>query len=398
MQRLITAIVLSSIFFSCEFIAPRKEFRVAIQKDTYVYHQIFNHLDTLLEKKGYHLQLIETENPMQSLQMVSSGEAELTFVNNHSYPLMELLGSDAGDLRVVMPITKRVFLTFARHPIADTTSANSIFSGKRIGIEELGGEVDLTLTHRFKRAKIQDIRFVSFDDKPDLIVYWGALHGKRAEEFVKDGWYPVSFNKDWIDFNTEFDGALDPVDIAGVPGDRLSRGIRTFSTTVLLVGNNHLSENACYELAKTIFENRLELLNRERMYAAINENFDRSSLLLPLHEGTRSYILRDEPTLLERYADAIALFITMIAVIYGAGQAIERRILQKRKDHLDTYFLEYLQIRESVSHDTATQQQLLRELHHRAILQMTKEKLDKDDFHILSRLIQQELTILGKIE
>lgn len=398
MQRLIIVFlfIISFVLCSCDIIAPRKSFRVAIQKDTYVYHQIFNHLDTLLSKKGYQLQLIETENPIQSFRMVSSGNAELTFVNNHSYPLMEKLGSDAGNLRVIMPITKRVFLTFAKHPIADTTSANNIFSGKRIGIEELGGEVHTTLEHRFKRAKIKGIQFVSFDDKPDLLVYWGALHGRRAGEFAKEGWYPVSFNKDWIDFNTEFDEALDPIDIAGVPGDRLSRGIRTFSTTVLLVGNSHLGETACYELAKTIFENRLELLSRERMYAAINENFDKSSLLLPLHDGTRSYLLRDQPSLLERYADAIALLISMVAVIYGAAQAIKRGILQKRKDHLDTYFLEYLQIRKYSSKDSAVQKRKLTELHHKAIVQMTKEKLDKEDFDILSQMIQQELAILDK--
>lgn len=396
MQRLLTALILSSVLFSCDFIAPRKSFRVAIPKDTYVYHQIFNHLDTLLSKRGYELQLIETENPIRSLQMVSTGDAELTFVNNHSYPLMELLGHDAVNLRVILPVTKRVFLTFVRQPIADTTSANTIFSGKKIGIEELGGEVQTTLEHRFRRAKIKGIRFVGFDDDPDIIVYWGALHGKRAEEFEKKGWHPVSFGKDWISFNTEFDEALNPIDIAGVPGDPLSPGIKTFSTTVLLVGNNHLGETACYELAKTIFENRLELLSRERMYVAINENFDKSSLLLPLHEGTRSYLSRDQPTFLERYADTVALLITLIAVIYGAGQAIKRRILQKRKDHLDTYFLEFLQIMESRSNNSTTQRQLLTDLHHKAILQMTKEKMDKDDFHILSRLIQQELTLLDK--
>jgi hypothetical protein len=149
-------------------------------------------------------------------------------------------------------------------------------------------------------------------------------------------------------------------------------------------------------LQKTIFENRLELLSRERMYATINENFDKSSLLLPLHDGTRSYILRDQPTLLERYADAIALLITVMAVIYGAAQAIKRGILQKRKDHLDTYFLEYLQIRKYSSKDSAVQKRKLTELHHKAIVQMTKEKLDKEDFDILSQMIQQELAILDK--
>jgi hypothetical protein len=49
--------------------------------------------------------------------------------------------------------------------------------------------------------------------------------------------------------------------------------------------------------------------------------------------------------------------------------------------------------------DIPTPQQSFRlarldDLFHRTVVQMTKEKLEKADFHILSRLIQQDLTMM----
>jgi hypothetical protein len=38
--------------------------------------------------------------------------------------------------------------------------------------------------------------------------------------------------------------------------------------------------------------------------------------------------------------------------------------------------------------------QQLNDLHRKALEQMTKEQLEKGDFHILSRLIQQELALV----
>ena len=41
---------------------------------------------------------------------------------------------------------------------------------------------------------------------------------------------------------------------------------------------------------------------------------------------------------------------------------------------------------------------MLDELLQRAIVQMTDEKLDKGDFDIFSRLVQQEIAILGNLD
>jgi len=81
------------------------------------------------------------------------------------------------------------------------------------------------------------------------------------------------------------------------------------------------------------------------------------------------------------------------ALLYGIIQAIRSKLQRRRKEKIDLYFIEYIDIKsEEASKDIKIA--LLESLHKRALLQMTSEKMEKNDFHILSRLLQQELSNL----
>ena len=135
-------------------------------------------------------------------------------------------------------------------------------------------------------------------------------------------------------------------------------------------------------------------MREDIMYRNIQENFDQQSLLFPIHEGTASFIRRDQPNFFERYADTIALVFSILALLYGGIQTIRNTIAKRKKDQVDKYFLEFLEIRQDKEIKLEQKVKLLDNLFQRAVEQMTNEKLEKSDFHILSRLIQQELTIL----
>jgi hypothetical protein len=130
------------------------------------------------------------------------------------------------------------------------------------------------------------------------------------------------------------------------------------------------------------------------MYNSINEGFNKETLLFPLHQGTFSYLLRDQPTFFERYAESLALGLSILAVLYSAVQAVQARLRRNQKERIDVYFLEFLEIRSNKTVALEERVKKLDELFQRAVIQMTNEKLDKGDFHILSRLIQQDLTMM----
>jgi hypothetical protein len=191
------------------------------------------------------------------------------------------------------------------------------------------------------------------------------------------------------------ESALRPYSLPSIPGNPNSIRINTVATEAILVGRHGLGENAVYELAHTLFKNKMELIRQDIMYLALQEDFDQQALLYPLHEGTVSYLRRAQPTFLERYADTIALLVSFIAIAFGVIQTIRNRIAKRKKDRIDNYFLDFLEIRSDRGLSQEDKVSKLDGLFQRAVEQMTSEKLEKSDFHILSRLIQQELTIVN---
>jgi uncharacterized protein len=188
--------------------------------------------------------------------------------------------------------------------------------------------------------------------------------------------------------------AMESIVLPALPGDPHSMAIHTVETDVVLVCNYTIGEHAVYRLAETILQSKVALVREDPMYRSITESFNRETLLFSLHEGTSSYLRRDTPAFLERYADALALVLSTMVLLYSIFQAVKNRMSQIKKDRIDEYFLEFLDIRSKPDLPIDEQIHRLNDLFQRALLQMTNEKMDKGDFHIFSRLIQQELTIL----
>lgn len=386
--------VLALSLMSCDIAKPQKSFRLAIVENDYFYNRMATHLKPFLENNGYKIELIKAATSIDANRMVSIGEADITLINNNSNAIAQKLGAEAGRLRTVMPMATRLFLAFSRNPLPDTATAKELFENRRVGIELLNGEAQMNIERFLTRAKINGTQLVTFNDHPDVIIFWGTLYGQRAAKFLEEGWHPFSFKENWIEFITLNDPALRPFTLPAVPGDDKSIRIHTIATEAVLVANQTLGENALYELAQVIFQHKLELMNADLMYRSIDEAFDQKALLYPLHEGTLSYLRRDQPTFFERYSDVIALVLSMTAILYGAIQTIRNTLARRKKEQVDLYFLDFLEIRSDKNMSIDLKVKRLDALFQRAVEQMTNEKLEKSDFHIISRLIQQELTML----
>lgn len=388
-------VIISIAVVSCDIYKPQKEFRLAVSDRDYYYNYITSHLKPFLENNGYKIEVIKAANTIEANRMVARNEADLCFINNHSVTVSEVIGEEAGRLRSVLPLTTRLFFAFSKYPMPDSATVRELFENKKVGIELLGGEAQMNFQHFLASSSIEGTEIVSFNDNPDVVVFWGTFYGERAKKYLNEGWHPFSFKQNWIEFLTLNDPSLRPYTLPAVPGNRRSIRINTIATEALLVSNMTIGENAIYELTKVIHQNKLELMHRDIMYRSINEYIDRQSLLFPLHDGAESFLRRDQPTFFERYSDTIALVLSIMAILYGGIQTIRNTIAKRKKDQVDKYFLEFLDIRQAKDISVEQKVRNLDNLFQRAVEQMTNEKLEKSDFHILSRLIQQELTILG---
>jgi TRAP-type uncharacterized transport system substrate-binding protein len=376
---------------SCNNFHTKKSFRLAVPKGDYSYTTSSAHLKSFLESGGYKVQIIETENAIAANQLVADGDADLTFVMNNSDFIPKMLTGQVGGLRTISLLYERLFFVFSRTSISDTASRRNILEGKKIGIEVLNGETHQNLKRMIDLTQIEGVSIVEKSDNPDFIHFWGTYYGKRATELLADGWQEVSLETSMVDFITLNQPTLSPFLLPAIPGVEESKDINTFSVKTYLVGSNRLGEKAIYALSQYIIEHRLELMGYDLMYRSVNEIIDPSSLLYPLHPGTDAYFRRDQPSFLERYADALAFLISLTAIMYGVIQGLRNRLQTIKKERVDLYFLDFISIR-SKKVSNAEQVVLLEELLNKALIQMTNERLDKNDFDIFSRLIQQEIS------
>jgi TRAP-type uncharacterized transport system substrate-binding protein len=381
------------LFSGCDIFRPKTTYKLAVPENDYSYNISAQHLVSLLKEGGFKIEIIPTKNAIEANQLVAQGKADLTFIMNHSEFIPEKLGSQAGKLRTICPMYQRLLFLFSEDPVDDSLNTRELLEGRSIGIEVLNGETQANLNSFFTSGKIDDVSIVSRDQNPELIHFWGTYYGPRATQLLEAGWEEISLSPSWINFITLNDPSLDPYVLPAIPGVEGSQNINTISAQTLLVGNRDLGEKAIFKLSSYIYQHKLDLMKFDIMYRSINEVFDVSGLLYPLHEGTDAYFRRHQPTFFERYADVLALVFSFIVVFFGIVQAVRNRMRKKKKERIDLYFLEFLDIKSGKS-SKAEMIGLLDDLLRRALIQMTSEKMDKTDFHIFSRLLQQELSNL----
>ena len=378
------------LLFSCDIFTPQNRFKIAVPENDFTYNNSAGHLKECLEKGGFRSERVPAVNAIEANQMVAKGEADLTFAMNLSDFIPETIGANAGKLRTLVPMFRRLFFIFSRFPVADSLNARELLAGKKIGLEVLNGETHRNLELLFESGRIKDVKAVTLNDTPDLIHFWGTFYGPRATDLIEHNWSEISIDPAWIDFVTLNDPALAPFTLPAIPGIEGSKNLHTFSVETLLVGRADLGEKSVYKLSEYIFQHKLELMGYDLMYRSINEGFDVTTILFPLHNGTDSFLRRDEPSFFEKYAEVMALIFSVGAILYGALQAIRNRIMKQKKERIDLYFLDFLDVR-SQKIPNSEKAEKLDELLQRALVQMTNERLDKGDFHIFSRLLQQEL-------
>ncbi len=374
----------------CDYLYPSKKFKLAIPETDYSYDYSASHLQDYLLSGGFSIEIIKAKNATEANRMVAEGKADLTFIMNHSTYIPEVIGTESGQLRTILPLFPRLFFMFSKDSLTGAPPRIAL-KNKKIGVEIMGGETSTDLERLLDAAKIEDAVIVNKEEDPDYMHFWGTYYGERATDLIEKGWSEVSLQEDLIGYVELTEPVLRRFTLPAIPGVEHSTNLHTIKTQTLLVGNGSLGDKSIYHLVNFIVKNKLKLMAYDKMYRDINESFDTSLLLYPLHEGTDAYLHRDMPSFFERYAEVIAMVFSLGALFYGIIQGIRTQIIRRRKERIDFYFLEFLEIKSNENISVKELSSRLDQLHSKALYQMTEEKLDKGDFHIFSRLVQQEL-------
>ncbi len=142
--------------------------------------------------------------------------------------------------------------------------------------------------------------------------------------------------------------------------------IVTLSIRSVLIAHEDFNSEFALDIASMLFSKAQEIaLNYPLVTRELNVDINASELMFPLHADTKRYLDRDKPGFIERYADVLALILTILITLLTGGFAFYRYRSQLRKDRVDAYYSQLLEIRRNM--EGANTHTAFRSYHKRAL-------------------------------
>lgn len=346
------------------------------------------------------IELVAAVAGESALESLTADRADLALVNN-SHPFVE-------GVRAVMPLYQSVLHVLVNDRRGRFTITESL-RGLRIYIADNSFAANSIVELLAKRQKLhrEDYTLVEEVDPgtTDLILYFGPIYPDNVS------WYRPGFSLVDLGADTAEGGigyllprmhpAVIPARVYEVPGNELS--LRTVGVDTLLLARRQLSEQLIYDLARVLVEQKPRFMSlAPNIFSGVTDRFNPLDLNFPLHSGARRYLQRDEPTLLERYAEAINLLVYVFFLLITGIVAAYRWRAHRVRDRIDGFYTRALVIRKRA--DGLNEVQLmneLNELEEEAFRSLLDDKLAADEsFRIFTELIarveQELITAIGK--
>ncbi len=96
--------------------------------------------------------------------------------------------------------------------------------------------------------------------------------------------------------------------------------IVTMSVDLIVMVRSNLGEIPVNDFTKTMLRNRQVFTAIDPLlYVGMNEDFNTGKLNFPLHEGARTFLDRDEPSFIERYAELGGVILSLIVASWSSS-------------------------------------------------------------------------------
>ncbi|MEM6829409.1 MAG: TAXI family TRAP transporter solute-binding subunit [Bacteroidota bacterium] len=175
----------------------------------------------------------------------------------------------------------------------------------------------------------------------------------------------------------------------------------SLSVDVVMMVRSGMGALAVTDLTKTMLRNRETFAPIDPLlYNGLKEDFDRSKLNFPLHEGARVFLDRDEPSFFERYAELGGVIFSIVIAMIGGIVSLTKWQAQKKKDKVDEFYEELLTVKNAIPKikevkEGLKQIKLVQESQNRAFEMLISEELIADDsFRIYMELSKETIAEL----
>lgn len=369
-----------------------KEFRFVPPKYQSIDPAALQHI--FEERSGVRMVTAQVEPGMSGLEALLADQADMAVVEN--------INSFKPGVRAVLPVYQSVLHLLVRDDLKPENPDKPLDNALIYVVDNSNaGHIVLEVFAKRQGLSLNEYQVVTeYSPDVDIIVYFGPINPDSSGWYVS-GYTLVSldsslnpqreFSEDGVGYIVPNMYAMKiPALTYELPGNEKS--IMTVASDTLLIVKADLSIGRVYELTKTLVEQKSRFTAvAPHLFTGITESFDPLDLNFPLHTGARRYLNRDEPGLVERYAESINLLLYLLFLLLSATVALVRWGMRKKKDRIDTFYVRALAIKRRAVMTSAIE--LLAELNaleQEAYDALVDEKLaPNESFRIFTDLINQ---------
>ncbi|MEM7504469.1 MAG: TAXI family TRAP transporter solute-binding subunit [Pseudomonadota bacterium] len=241
-----------------------------------------------------------------------------------------------------------------------------LIRGQRVYAGPIGGTAWRLLQQLSGDYMISDVDYTVLPDpwtaEPDVYFILGGLLGDDQRSALSDYELYSFGDAQRMGFGTQAEGlALKYPNIRpfilpeSVYGSFNPEPVLTIATRTVLVTREDFDPDLTYRIARELFENAHAIAAEYHLVMnELNHKVDADALALPLHPGARVYVDKDEPTVVERYAEVVGVGLTIVAALGSGLLAVWRMGKTRRKDRIDVYYQRVLAIRGQIQPDLKT--------------------------------------------
>ncbi|TVQ46618.1 MAG: TAXI family TRAP transporter solute-binding subunit [Gloeocapsa sp. DLM2.Bin57] len=157
-----------------------------------------------------------------------------------------------------------------------------------------------------------------------------------------------------------------------------SEDLPVVGVRAVLLAHKSVNPNLVQEITRIIFEARNDLIRKNPQSAMISKPDHINELGFSFHEGAKFYYNQDEPSFLERYAEAIGLILSITMLVISGIWQFRIWLQEKQKNRADRYNLQIIQLIERIntSNSIAELEEIQTELFQ--LFNKVVEDLDRD--------------------
>jgi len=413
---LFISVFLVSFFSSCEH--KKTTYKIAISNKNTSLYTVGKPITELIEKQHSDVQfdrITNTTGSFQNCQKLVDGEVDFAILQNVVAGEVYLKAKAEGkklNIRTVLPLYEQVLFVIYHDSVPTPKSLPDLIRGKRVGVGPQSSGTAWLMDRIFRDFGIEPDDYTPYyspfsknviSDSLDVSCSFTTFQNPRIIRMLTEQGGKLFSLDDVSQVNrgSAVDGfcmkmwAAKPFVIPrNIYYEKPAKPVLTIATDAVLLCRGDIDEIYIHDFVKTIMKNKPFLVHETAVLNSLTENFNKGILNFPLHEGASRYLDRNEPSYLEKYAEAMGFVLSVFLMVLTGGSSLVRWNKQRKKDRIDVYYMKIIEVERHIADMETVEdgEQAIYKLHslrQKAFQNMVKEKLVADSsFQIFLTLIE----------